>query len=245
MQRKWKNSNGGFGMFYGRYNKRLCNFILVGLLSIFTINQTHGQIIYPSQYGLGDVIFIAKLERLIEKLIKSQGKGDSKKTIQYLVEIKREIQMAYGIEFDIGKCLKEVEKEFKKLGQVLPSSATKIIKDKVKKEEKKQNKRLCDVQQIMEMENISFEDAQLYLLGSNEYKKEDKTEEEKDLPTLLICGVVMSLCGIFLYSLPIPLCKEWGQNLIIGGFTTCVTVLSNEHDENKKKDEENKKEDKE
>ena len=53
-------------------------------------------------------------------------------------------------------------------------------------------------------------------------KDKDKDKDDKEeivLPSLLVYGVTISLCGLFLMCIPIPACKEWGGKMVVAGVT--------------------------
>jgi hypothetical protein len=79
------------------------------------------------------------------------------------------------------------------------------------------------------------------------HDKKDKDEDDKDekkieVPATLVYGVTVSLVGLFIWMLPFPGCKDWGQRILFMGLSATGGCLStqaeknrqNEKDKNKK-----------
>jgi len=92
---------------------------------------------------------------------------------------------------------------------------------------------------MMYVENYQFNDADELMLYKAKHEKDDG-KEEAEVPALLVYGVTMALCGMFLMTLPIPACKDWGGKMVVAGITACANSLCNKTDENKKNEKEKK-----
>lgn len=56
------------------------------------------------------------------------------------------------------------------------------------------------------------------------------------MPALLVFGVTLTLCGLFLMAIPFPACKPWGEKMIASEFVICGNAISGKVDSDNKKD---------
>jgi hypothetical protein len=135
----------------------------------------------------------------------------------------------------------QVEKELNAIGFQAPKKEFEAIKKLVKKKEKKAKnhvKYIADTMYLEGYEMNAFDEENMFLAkhGRDKDKEDDKDDEEVVLPAVLVYGVTMTLCGLFLMVLPIPVCKEWGSKMMFAGVTTCAGCICSHIDEDKKKE---------
>lgn len=223
------------------FNRNYFNrFVLTTILSSVTCSYTLNLPADAHQMVVNEVASMVRLERLVEKLINSKDKGNDK-SIGYLVDIKNEIETSYNIQFNLDKCLDNAAKEINKSGYRITKEELGSIRKKIKKEDKKKRDHARYIGNTMYLEGYEFNelDEQLYIAGKqdgNEKSNKDDKDEEVELPALLVYGVTVTLCGVFLMFIPVPTCKEWGSRMVVAGVTACANSISSRTDENKKKE---------
>ena len=74
---------------------------------------------FQFQAGLNEIAFMVRLERLVEKLVKSDGKGIDK-MVEYLVDIKNEVETSCNVKINVDKFMDDVSSELKKKGHKAP-----------------------------------------------------------------------------------------------------------------------------
>jgi len=135
-----------------------------------------------------------------------------------------------------------VNAEINKTGQKAPKKQMEAIKKKLKHKDKKGANHAKYLASIMYQEGYEFnqhDEEQMfptYLAKSHDKDKDKNEEKEEVLPTLLVYGVTVTLCGVFLMVLPILACKDWGSKMVVAGVTACANSLSSETDKKKEKD---------
>ena len=203
------------------------NRILLSIvLSTFAIVQAVP--VYSTQYILAknDIEFALIIEHLMKRLVKSHKKGTDE-MIDTLVEIKCEIEKHYSCSLNLDYAFDQIQRECKKQKLVIPPKYLAWIKTKILIADKKAKSRpVC----LFEGDDalIDFDDDIFA-------KKEDDEKEGKEIPALLVYGVSVTCCGVFLMLVPIPMCKLWGERMIVAGVTACANAMCTAEDERKKK----------
>ncbi|CRX39588.1 hypothetical protein [Estrella lausannensis] len=220
------------------FNRNCFNrLIFCSVFTSFTLTSSTPNYIAPVRLEtFSEAAFMFRLERLVNKLTESKGKSCDK-IIGYLVDVKREIESSYGLRFDLDRCMGEIENEIKKGGQKPPKKELDVIKSKIKKQDKKHKKHAEYLASTMYIENYEFNkaDEELMLFDTRMGKDSDQRDEDDvELPSLLVYGVTVTLCGFFLMCLPIPVCKDWGGRMVVAGVTACANSISTKVDEDKK-----------
>jgi hypothetical protein len=95
--------------------KRLFLFILLVTFPLATIESTLNAPL--THLNLTDGIFFYNIEKIVEKLLKMEGKGSVKKYIESALDVKEEIERHFNTTIDLDAYLHNVEKEVKKQGQ--------------------------------------------------------------------------------------------------------------------------------
>lgn len=171
--------------------------------------------------NLTDVAFAIKMERLFEKFMKLEKSSRADKIFDTLLDIKQELEIYYGVQININQGLNEVEKRLKEQKINIPKKQLQAIRKELNKREKKHHK------------------AQHLTAYETKHDDKDKEEEEEfSVPTQLVFGVTLTLCGVFLVCIPVKFCQDWGARMIQSGFLVCGNCICTYQD---KKDEKNKK----
>ena len=172
------------------------------LLSSFTLTYS---IQLPAQQfpiRLNEVAFMVRLEKLVEKLLKSQKKGTDY-TLNTFVEIKQEIESNYNTTFNIDQYMDQVSKELNKQGVKTPKKDFDAIKKKLKAKDKKAKKHTRHIADVMYLEGYqmnALDNEMVFMTKTSKHKDKNKDEDKEEivLPSLLVYGVTITLCGLFL-----------------------------------------------
>jgi len=193
------------------------------------------------QANINDVAFMVRLEKLVEKLVKSESKGVDA-MIGYIVDIKNEIEVSYNTTLNTDHYIDQVGKEIHKQTGKTPHKELSAIKKKLKKKDKKSKHHALYIADTMYLEGYEMNalDEEMMFMAKHGKDKDKDDKEEVVLPSLLVYGVTITLCGLFLMVLPIPACKEWGGKLVVAGVTACANSICTKKDEDNKKDKDKK-----
>ncbi len=229
----------GFNMrrlFGGLYFNRL---LLSVVLSCFTITNVCHSFEYRSEVNLEELNLIVRIKESVEKLVKSEKKGFHK-IVDAFVEVKEAIEIYNKYEFDTDYYMRYICQEIRNQGVNVPKKEMQYIANTINKKEKirkKNSKNVSIMMQVQEHEIQDFDSEFPYLFKHKHKSKDEekeKEDEEVNIPSLLIYGVTISLCGVFLMTLPIPVCKDWGTKMVIAGIAACSSSICAETDKNKK-----------
>lgn len=187
------------------------------------------------QLGLNEVAFMVRMEKLVEKLVKCKDKPENK-IIENLINIKTEIESSCNVKFNLDQYMDQVSHEISKSGQKASKKQMDAIKKKLKRQDKTQRSHVQYISRTMYTEDYQFNIHDEKLMSSKRDHKDKEKEKDDDveIPTLLIYGVTVTLCGLFLMVLPVPACKDWGGRMVVAGVTACANSISSKTDENKK-----------
>lgn len=227
-------------------NHTLHRVFLPIVLSTFTL--TYAVPLPAQQFNIGfnEVAFMVRLEKLVEKLVNSKDKSiDS--IAGYLIDIKQEIETSYNLKLDLNQYVDNVQKEVQKQGVKTDKKQFEKIKSLLKKKDKKAKNHaryLADTMYLEGYQMNEFDEEIMFPIHKaskhdKHDKDDDKDKEEIVVPALLVYGVTVALCGMFLMILPIPACKDWGGRMVVAGVTACANSICSKTDENNR--EKNKK----
>ena len=195
--------------------------ILSCTLSAFTLSTivpVHA--LHHPRINLNDIGFAIRIEKLIEKVNKYSERKDSNKLMEAMLDIKSEVEGYTGKKIDIEKALDQIERDVKaKGGEVDKRVMNKLRKNFKDKERRSSHKASymancleLDLPYSAEEEQIFFENEVL-MAKHNEGKDKDK-DVEITVPLRVTIGVTLTLCGIFLLFVPIPICKQYAPYVI-------------------------------
>lgn len=212
--------------------------VLVSTIPTSSINSAIPVQAIEYQMDINDVVFMVRLEKIVEKLIKYGEKGDKGKMLDTLLDIKSLIEAACNVTIKISNYIDEIVKELAKLGIKAPQKEFEAIKKKFKKKEKKHKALAECINRIMHDEDDSLDELIFREMKKDKKKQEDEKEEtEVEIPTQLIYGVTVALAGFFIMLIPFPGCADWGKRIIFLGLGACGTCICQKAEEDKKKKE--------
>lgn len=180
--------------------------------------------------NLNDINFGIKIEKIYEKVKKAIDNRDTNKIISYMFDFKQEVEQYTGKHIDINKSIDQAEKEARARGQKIDSKYIKAIKKEFYKNDKKHTHRAVWFAQCIELNvpytafeaDVNFEMNYIMAKSAKSHGKDEVQIE--DVPLKITVGVTVSLCGLFLYFVPIPGCQVAGQWLLNAG----IGILSAE-----------------
>lgn len=186
--------------------------------------------------NLNDIAFVARIEKLVERVQRYKDKLESGKMIEVMLEIKTEVEAYKGKKIDIESQLDQIEKDAIKQGAKFKKGEMKQIRSLLKKNEKKHNHKTLYLAEC-DMHDIPFDQIEcdfLYKVASKHDKKEDKEEDE--IPLRVTIGVTASLCGYFLSFIPHPYAQTASKVLIAAGIEMTVEGTITRVEENQQKE---------
>jgi hypothetical protein len=195
--------------------------------------------------SLNEINFGIKIEKIYEKIKRAIDKGDTNKIVGYMFNLKQEVEQYTGKPIDINKQIDQAQKEARSKSQKIDDKYVKALKKEFGKHDKKHKHRIAWFAQCAELDipystieaDATFE--MNYLMAKAGHKDKDKEEVQvEDVPIKIVVGVTISLCGLFLWFVPLPGCQTAGVWLI----NTGIGVLGSDaldrwdaYDKNKRK----------
>jgi hypothetical protein len=156
--------------------------------------------------------FGIKMEKIVEKVKKCIDKGETNKIVGYMFEIKEEVQQYTGQKIDMNKYIDQVQREAKAKGQKIDDAYIKQIKKWFGKTDKKHKHRAVWFANCAEVDipYSTFEADYNFDMNFAMAKAAHGGDKEIDVPITITVGVTLSLAGLFLMFVPIPLCQTVG-----------------------------------
>lgn len=228
------------GLFFRRHY--INSALLFSTLTAFTVTYTLPLPAINIPFGINEAAFFVRLEKLVEKLVKSKSK-EIDKIISYFVDIKNEIETSYNIRLDVEDFMGEITKDLSKKGVKYDKHQFEAIKKKIKSKDKKRKNHVNYVASTMYFEGYemnALDELSMFIAKHGKDKDSEKEEQEIVLPSLLVYGVTCALCGMFLMILPIPACRDWGSKMVVAGVTACANSLCAQNDKNREKEKDKK-----
>lgn len=181
---------------------------------------------------INEVKFAVQAEKIIEKIMKSRDKSPEK-IVGYALELKKHIEKSSKIRF----CIKDYldwacDLITQKAGKPLTTAQRNYFNKMFKAKECSHN--------IFYIGNndFNFDEIDLDEDIINEMGNNEKDKEEICVPSHLVWGITLTLCGLFLIATRIPVCVVWGERMVTAGVTSSATSLCSQVDKNKEKDKE-------
>lgn len=187
---------------------RFVVFCTLGVFTATTIAPFQLSAVPQVNVNLNDINFGIRIEKLIEKAEKYFNQKNSSKLTDVMFDIKNEIEGYTGQKINIENSLDKVEQEAKARGRPVPKDQMKEMRRRLKKADKRHNHKAMYMANCIEYD-LPFnadEESLLYVMAKNSHRK-DKDNKEDVLPLRVTIGVTMSLVGLFLYVVPLPVCK--------------------------------------
>lgn len=198
----------------------LCN----SMVACLTLTAFTSAVIVPpplhAALTINDINFGIKIEKIYEKVKKAIDRGETNKIVGYMFDFKHEVEQYSGNKIDINKQIDEVQKQAKAKGQKIDDKYIKQIKKDFGKEDKKHKHRAVWFANCMDagIEYSAYEADMNFEMNYMMAKGATKYEQQEDVPAIVMVGVTVSLCGLFLYCVPLPGCQVAGGWLLNTGF---------------------------
>jgi len=170
--------------------------------------------------NLKDTNFGIKIDKIFEKVKRAIDKGETNKIVDYMFDFKSEVERYTGKKIDINKQIDQAQKEARSKGQEIDDRYIKQIKKMFSKEDKKYKHRAVWFAKCSELDipYTSFEaDATFEMNYKLTKTANDKHEQQENVPVKIMVGITLTLCGLFLFFVPIPMCQNAGVWLINTG----------------------------
>lgn len=199
---------------------KLSKLFIYPLVIGATLTCSIPQPLYSQQVNVFDQVgLMIRLEKIVEKLLKQEKKGNVDTMIDLLLDVKQEVETATGNAISIETNLARVQNEMTQKGYKMPKKQLESFKKKIKEREKKKKNHARYMAMIIDDPHAVFnhQDEELLFMAKHGHDKEDKEEVRIEVPVKVAFGVTMALCGVFLCVLPIPYAKTWGGELIFSG----------------------------
>ena len=165
--------------------------------------------------GINEGIFMAKIEKLIKKLKKTENKT-SKDMMEALLDIKDEIELSFNIKFNMDDIWETFNKKMSEGNVNLPKETIESFQHDFKKRNKKRKHHAIHIEEMIESDTYRFDECGKCV--DYEAKKENQQVIDSNIPWQLAFSISMGLGGCFLCCIP------WGVTQAIGGgmITTCI-----------------------
>jgi hypothetical protein len=187
------------------------------------------------------------VERKAQKILQGYGKPINE-LIDHLVDLKIAIEDYYNISINQETVISSLCGELKKSNVSYKKKDIDAFSRRMKKREKEARKRWRFFSlslDIPDNERIDYELSELSIFDKvfkrNANGEQVEEEEELELPAGFVFGVTATLCGIFLYVIPIPGCRKLGESAIALGMGYCIQSVCQKADENAKEERERRK----
>lgn len=216
------------------------------MVACITLTAFTSAVILPTPayaLTLNEINFGIKIEKIYEKVKKAIDRGETNKIVGYMFDFKSEIEQYTGQKIDINKKLDEVQKQAKANGQKIEDKHIKQIKKDFKHHDKKHKHRAVWFAACTEagVPYSTMEADMQFDMNFMMAKSAKPHEQQEDVPAIVMVGITVSLCGLFLYVVPLPGCQLAGGWLLNTGFGILSGYGLQKYDEY---DRENRKKDK-
>lgn len=161
----------------------------------------------------GAINFGIKMEKIVEKVKRCIEKGETNKIVEYMFDIKSEVEQYTGRKLDMNSYIDQVQREAKSKGQKINDAHIKQIKKWFGKKDKKHKHRAVWFAKCAELDipYTSYEADYNFDMNFNVMAKAAHgNDKEIDVPITVTVGVTLSLAGLFLMFVPIPVCQTVG-----------------------------------
>jgi hypothetical protein len=195
----------------------LVSYLTIITFSTATLMPYNNLQAVETNLDFGAINFGIKIEKLVEKIKKAIDKGNTNKIINYMFDIKSEVESFTGKKINIGKQIDEVQKLANAKGQKIDNSHIKWLKKEFQNIEKKRQHRALYMIQCIEA-GIPYTTYEAdFNFDCTAKRAKEKEEEKAQIPITVTVGVTVSLCGLFLLFVPIPICTTAGTYLLEAG----------------------------
>lgn len=183
-----------------------------------------------------DIMFMYEVCNIMENMWGLEGQNDTDRMYELAVRLKRHIELHLNTTINVSKFFDNISNELVRQGHKIPKKQFEAIQKHLKKKEKQIKK---EEKKTQFWASCHVDECDYLVRGHSEDKKESKDkEEEVYIPAQLVFGVTLTLCGLFLMFLPIPVCVTWGERMVASGVVICGNCISNKVDSDHRKEKE-------
>ncbi|WP_042279766.1 hypothetical protein [Candidatus Protochlamydia sp. R18] len=206
---------------------KLNTAVLSLTICVFTLSTVAPLSAAPQQVNLNlnDLGFALRIEKLVEKVNHYRKKGDSKKLMETMFDMKAEVEGYTGQKINLDKTIDQIEQRVKNQGGKVDKKVIKELKKDFKKQEKRTNHKALYMANCMEFDlPYHAEDEQLLFDNHINLAKHSHGDKGDEIcvPLRVTIGITVTLCGLFLLFVPIPICKQYAPYVIETGLAFLV-----------------------
>lgn len=197
----------------------LCNTMVLCLTTAaFTTTVLAPPPLMAVTLDLATINFGIKIEKLQEKVRRSIDKGETNKIIGYMFDFKQEVEQYTSKKINIDQYIDQAQREAKAKGQKIDDKYIKQVKKDFHKEDKKHKHRATWFSQCAELD-IPYTTLEADMNFEMNYLMAKLSKDDKDIevPIPVMVGITVSLCGLFLFFVPVPICQTAGVWLLNTG----------------------------
>ena len=207
---------------------RIVYFLVFTSFTLNSVPHLHSNEYYC---GFNDAWTLMKIKNLVEEL--KSNKKNAGGMINTFVDILQEGKNTYGIRFDLDGALNQIIRQIESQSVEVPKQHFASIRNRIQKRMKDVKCQLDYIDVIKDIHDVNLNDYDDLFYCKKDNDNPNKIDQD-NIPTELVWGVCVSLTGIFLLALPIPICKQWGGSLLAIGVSSCATSICKEIDDKKK-----------
>ncbi len=213
-------------LFNGGLATRLIYFLVFTSFTLNSVPHLHSE----EYYCANDAWTLLKIKNLVEEL--KSNKKNPNGMINTLVDILNEGKNSYGLRLDLDGALNQLIRQIEAQNIPVPRQHFATIRNRIQNRMKVIKYQLDYIDVIKDIQDANLDD---YDQWDCKKDKDDPDQIDQDnIPAELVWGVCVTLTGIFLMALPIPVCKQWGGTLVALGAGSCANAICKEIDDNKK-----------
>lgn len=168
-----------------------------------------------------DVITNVRLEKIIDKLMKQEKIGSTKDMMDIMLEVKDQVEHHIGTKISITHSINHILAELDSKGHSISHDLIDSLKNQISVRQKKGHFHRMYIAKVLQTEGMEFnieDEALLFNAESDiDMKKQHKLKIVAAVPTRMVYGFMLSLCGVFIDSIPLTPDHVWGRNLIDSG----------------------------
>lgn len=170
-----------------------------------------------------EAALLVRLNKTIERLMKLEKSGKINEMIDLMLEVKGEVENYTGISISLDRQISTVQNEMRSKGYNISKNQLDDFKKRVNNKLKNANGRIKYVATILEVPEAEFDiQDELICYISADQGGQSNDEGGDSIPVRVAFGITVALCGLFLFCLPIPPAKVWGQRLMETGVLIAV-----------------------
>ena len=159
-----------------------------------------------------------------------------------MFDIKKEVENYTNQKFNIENAIDEIEQAVKNRNGKVDKQVIKQIKRNFKNHQKKFDHKATYMANCVKF-NLPYSDEEEDLLFQDElthnkhnHEKDKEKDKEICIPLRVTIGITLTLCGFFLWCVPIPICKQYAPYIMETGIAFLVDEGITQYEEKDKED---------